>query len=165
MDSLIDQEHVVKRPVSHTAVLLCASAFGLGYLPAPGTFGTLLAIPLWYALARLPLPAALLVTLAAIVLAIVAADAAERIYGSHDVQHIVVDEVVGLLVAGLGVPFRWPEILAAFLLFRLFDIVKPPPVSWLDRKVPGGLGVVLDDVGAGLLALAVLHGARAISSW
>ena len=92
--------------------------------------------------------------------------AAERAYGRHDVGHIVIDEVAGMLVTAIGVPFAWPEVLAAFALFRLLDAVKPPPINWFDAHVPGGLGVVLDDVVAGLIACGLLHGAaRLLGGW
>ena len=142
-------------------VLVLSSALGLGYLPkAPGTWGTLLAIPIWWALSALDAGSFALAVLGITVFAIGISELAERIYGRHDVQKIVIDEVVGLLVAAIGVPFRWQQVLPAFILFRLFDMTKPPPIRTLDEKVPGGLGVVVDDVAAGLVACAVLHGAR-----
>src|SRR5262245_4877807 len=96
-------------------VLGLASAFGLGYAPvAPGTFGTLAALPLWWLLAPLPTWAFGLATLGVTVFAVLVAARAERLYGGHDVQHIVIDEVAGMLVAAVGVPFAWPEIAAAF---------------------------------------------------
>jgi len=144
-------------------ILALSSVFGVGYAPlAPGTFGTLAAIPLWFALRQLPVWGFALATLALTGLAIAAAGAAERIYGRHDVGHIVIDEVVGLLATAIGVPFAWPEVVAAFILFRLLDIAKPPPVGWIDRRVPGGLGVVLDDLAAGLIGCGLLHLARVV---
>ena len=85
---------------------------------------------------------------------------AERIYGAHDVQKIVIDETAGLLVTVIGVPFRWPEVVAAFIAFRVLDMTKPWPIRWLDRNVRGGFGVVLDDLVAGAVACGALHGAR-----
>ncbi|MBI5511888.1 MAG: phosphatidylglycerophosphatase A [Deltaproteobacteria bacterium] len=144
-------------------VLSLSSAFGLGYLPlAPGTWGTLAAIPLWWALsslAWLPFAAVAAIFTGA---AIGVAHLAEGIYGEHDVQRIVIDEVAGLLVAAIGVPFRWPEILAAFVLFRVLDMTKPPPIRAIDRGVGGALGVVLDDVAAGAVACALMHLGRAL---
>jgi phosphatidylglycerophosphatase A len=140
-----------------------ASAFGLGYLPkAPGTYGTLGAIPLWYAMAGLPGWAFALVTVAAIGVATAIAELAERVYGGHDTQKIVIDEVVGLLATVVGVPFRWPEVLAAFVLFRLLDMWKPQPIRWIDDHVQGGFGVVFDDVAAGVVGCLVLHTARVL---
>lgn len=144
-------------------VLSASSALGLGYLPKmPGTFGTLAAIPIWWALSGHALSVSISVTAAAILVAIWIAGCAEAIYGKHDAQRIVIDEVVGLLTAAIGVPFAWPEVLAAFLLFRFFDMTKPPPIRTIDRRVPGGLGVVLDDVAAGAVSCALLHTARVV---
>ncbi len=142
-------------------VLLLSSALGLGYLPrAPGTWGTLAALPIWWLIADLPWWQAGLITVGVAGGAIWVADAAERLYGAHDVQRIVIDEVAGMLVTAFLVPFRWPEVLVAFVLFRLFDMTKPPPIRQLDQKVQGGFGVVLDDLAAGVLASLLLHGAR-----
>jgi len=149
--------------VYKTTVLALSSALGLGYLPkAPGTWGTLAAIPIWWALRGLATLPFAIVVLAVCFVSVLVAEAAERIYGKHDVQKIVIDEVAGLLVTAIGVPFRWPEVIAAFVLFRLLDMTKPGPIRTLDERVPGGLGVVLDDVGAGLVACALLHLARLI---
>ncbi|MEK7705154.1 MAG: phosphatidylglycerophosphatase A [Myxococcota bacterium] len=144
-------------------ILTVSSALGLGYAPvAPGTFGTLAALPIWWAASGLSLTGFVLVTVVVTVAAVVVSELAERIYGSHDVQRIVIDEVAGMLVTVIGVPFRWPEVLAAFALFRLLDATKPPPIRWFDRHVKGGFGVVLDDVVAGAIACALLHGARLV---
>ena len=144
-----------------TSILGFSSAFGLGYIPVgPGTFGTLAAIPIWWWLARYELAIAIAVTLAIVGFSIWISELAERIYGTHDVGKIVIDEVAGMLVTVVGVPARWPEIVAAFILFRVLDITKPPPIRWLDKHVQGGLGVVLDDVVAGVVGCAILHAAR-----
>ena len=142
-------------------VLTFSSAFGLGYMPkAPGTWGTLMGIPIWWALSDLTWPMYLLATAAVTGFAIWISEHADRIYGEHDRGEIVIDEVVGLMISVVGVPFAWPQVVVAFVLFRIFDIVKPPPVRWIDQKLGGGAGVVLDDTAAGLYALAVMHGLR-----
>jgi len=142
-------------------ILGAASWFGLGYLPKmPGTWGTLGAIPLWWAMSGLDWPRFLIVTVSFITVAIWISNEAEKIYGKHDVQHIVIDEVAGLLVAGFLVPFAWPEVVTTFLLFRLFDMTKPGPIRWLDRHIGGGVGVVIDDVVAGVAACLVMHAGR-----
>lgn len=141
--------------------LACSSGLGLGYMPmTPGTFGTLLALPLWACMAAWSIPIFALTTALLIIFSMWIAGRAEAIYGEHDVGRIVIDEVVGMLVTVVGVPFAWSHVLTAFLLFRVLDIVKPPPIGWFDRKVSGGVGVVLDDVVAGLIGCALLHGAR-----
>jgi phosphatidylglycerophosphatase A len=127
---------------------------------APGTFGTLAAIPLWWWLAPLPLWVGAATTLLLIVLSVWISARAERIHGGHDSGKIVIDEVVGMLVTVIGVPFDWSLVVTAFFLFRALDIIKPQPIRWVDKNVPGGLGVVLDDVAAGVVGCALLHGAH-----
>ena len=139
-----------------------------GYAPfAPGTAGTLGAIPLAFALRALH-PALYLLTLAAFVaLASLAAAHAGRYWKVVDASPIVVDEVAGYLVTMAFVPWSWPGAVAGFVLFRLFDVVKPWPASHFDRKVKNGFGVVMDDVAAGAwawVALAALRlGLRALA--
>jgi phosphatidylglycerophosphatase A len=128
-----------------------------GFSPvAPGTVGTLGAVPLAWALARLGWPAYLVATALLLALGIAAAGRAGRYWGVVDASPIVVDEVVGYLLTMAFVPFSWPSALAGFVLFRIFDIVKPWPVSALDR-IKSGLGVMLDDVGAGVYAWAAMQ--------
>jgi phosphatidylglycerophosphatase A len=131
---------------------LTATALGAGYLPvAPGTWGTLVAVPLAWGLDRLGGEIALLAALAVIiVVGSWAADVYCTATGKHDNQQIVIDEVAGYLVTLALVPRTWPNLIVAFGLFRLFDVWKPPPVRWIDRRVGGGFGVVADDLGAGV---------------
>jgi phosphatidylglycerophosphatase A len=147
--------------LGRTLTLAASSALGLGYLPvAPGTWGTFAALPIWYACADWSVGAFVALTAAAVLCAIAISSRAEAIYGEHDVGRIVIDEVVGLMCTVIGVPWRLPEIIAAFLLFRILDAFKPPPIRWFDTHVQGGFGVVIDDVVAGLIGCALLHGAR-----
>jgi phosphatidylglycerophosphatase A len=128
-----------------------------GFSPiAPGTVGTLGAVPLAWALSRLGWPAYLGATALLLVLGVVAADRAGRHWGVVDASPIVIDEVVGYLLTMALVPFSWLTALSGFVLFRLFDVVKPWPVSALDR-IKSGLGVMLDDVAAGVLAWVALQ--------
>jgi phosphatidylglycerophosphatase A len=135
-----------------------ATAGGAGYSPlAPGTCGTVVAVPLAWLASGLPLWAFIGVTCAITVVGIGAAEVADRAWGTHDSGRIVIDEVAGYFVTLCFVdPTRWSHLLLGFVLFRLFDILKPPPVRWIDRNTPGGAGVVLDDVVAGLQAGLVL---------
>jgi phosphatidylglycerophosphatase A len=123
-----------------------------GFAPvAPGTAGTLGAVPLAWAVARLePLPAAGAI-LALFVVSVVAAGHAGRHFQVVDASQIVIDEVVGYLVTMAFVPFSWPAAAAGFLLFRVCDVLKPWPASAFDR-IKNGYGVVLDDVAAGAWA-------------
>lgn len=147
--------------VSTRLIDLCASVFGLGYLPwAPGTWGTLAALPLyWYVMAAWSLPAYIALSLLVTGVGIALAAAAERAHGAHDAQYIVIDEVAGMLWTMVAVPKGPLWLLAGFVLFRILDATKPGPIGWLDRQVGGGLGVVMDDVLAGLCGCALLHAA------
>lgn len=131
---------------------------GLGRLPkAPGTFGTLAGIPMAYGLSLAGPTVYLAATLVILILAIFACEIHERETAKHDAQHIVIDEVVGYLIAFAWLPLTWQSLLAAFVVFRFFDILKPYPISVLDARVKGGLGVMIDDVAAGLAANIILQ--------
>lgn len=133
---------------------------GAGLAPvAPGTIGTLLGIPLWLLLQGLPLPFYLGVLFVLFFAGAWVAGRTSRALGAHDHGAIVIDEVLGFLVAMTAAPQGWEWILAGFLAFRLFDIWKPWPISWADRRVHGGLGIMLDDLLAGLWALVCLQAA------
>lgn len=134
-------------------IKLLATWGGSGYSPfASGTVGTLAAIPFYLWLARLSLPFYLLTLAAFFFLSCWISGKAEIIFQEKDSGKIVIDEVVGYLVTMTAIPFDWRYIVAGFFLFRLFDIVKPPPANWFDRKLKNGYGVVLDDVAAGVYA-------------
>ncbi len=129
-----------------------------GYVPvAPGTAGTLGAIPLFWALRGLPLGLYFLTVVAFIALSTFAASIAGRYWKVVDASPIVIDEVAGYLVTMALVPWSWGTAIAGFLLFRLFDVVKPWPASYFDGRVKSGFGVVMDDVAAGVWAWAALE--------
>ncbi len=125
-----------------------------GYAPvASGTVGTLAAIPFFWLFAHIPGAVLPVITCAAAIgLACWFAGIAEKTLDEHDSGIIVIDEVVGYLAATLLLPSTWTVTIYAFFIFRLFDIVKPPPAAYFDEQVRGGVGVVLDDVVAGLYA-------------
>ncbi len=137
--------------------LLLATWGGMGRSPvAPGTVGTLGAVPLWFLLHPLPLWSYLAATILLLLAGGIAASKAEEALGSRDHPAIVVDEVVGFLVTMAAVdPSPW-TVLLGFALFRSMDILKPPPIRWLERRLRGGAGVMADDVLAGLYARALL---------
>lgn len=140
-------------------------AFGLGtgLVPyAPGTWGAVLALPLAWVLHFAGLPVYGLVTLAVIVLGIPLCGHAARRLGVHDHPGINLDEVAGQLVACATVPLDWRWFLLAFALFRLLDILKPWPICWLDRRLGGGTGIMLDDVAAGIAAALLVWGLRIV---
>lgn len=138
-------------------------AFGLGSgaVPkAPGTAGTLAAVPLYLLLSQLPLPGYLLMLLLTFGIGIYLCGRTAEDLGVHDHGGIVWDEFVGFWLTMLVAPPGWQWVLAGFVLFRLFDIIKPFPINWLDRHIKGGLGIMLDDALAGSFAwlcLQLLH--------
>ncbi len=139
--------------------LTWSSFFGSGYVPiAPGTAGTIAAIPLWYLLtdARVPIWLYLVVTAAVTLTGMAAAQIAGKYYGVADSGHIVIDEVAGYLVTMAFLPRAVVPALAGFVFFRIFDVLKPPPARFFDRdpRWKNGAGVVLDDVWAGVYAWA-----------
>ena len=153
--------HPNRLPRPRTALHWIAFGAGAGLAPrAPGTAGTAVAIPIYLAIASAP-PAvyALAVAFVAIAGAWVCGRTA-RDLGVHDHPGIVLDEIAGFLVTMIALPFDWRWMVAGFVAFRIFDIVKPWPVSLADRRVGGGLGIMLDDVIAGALACAALHAIR-----
>lgn len=129
-----------------------------GYLPkAPGTWGSIAGIIIWLAAGRLALMPYLGLIAALFIIGTISAGAAEKIVDRGDPGIVVIDEIVGQLIALTLIPFDPFPVLAGFVLFRLFDIMKPFPVGWLDSNIHGGLGIMLDDVVAGVYALLVLH--------
>lgn len=146
---------------SRRVIVFLASGAYLGYAPvASGTFGTLAALPLMPVFdALLGISSALyLLTFAGLVAAAVAiADEAERVFAEEDSGRIVIDEIAGYVAAMLFLPLEATTLIGAFFLFRLFDVLKPWPASWIDRELGGGAGVVLDDVFAGLYANLALR--------
>lgn len=139
-------------------VQLLAVGFGSGLAPkAPGTFGTLAAIPLYLLLSMLaPLPYALMVLLLTFVGFYICGKAAEEV-GVHDHPAIVWDEFIGFFITMFMVPVSWQSIVLGFILFRFFDIAKPWPISFVDKKVSGGFGIMIDDVIAGLFSLIIMQ--------
>jgi len=141
---------------------LIATFFGMGRLrPGPGTWGSLATVLLWgLASSQIPVTARVWATIAAaVVVTVIGIPAATRVArasGLKDPQFVVIDEVAGQLVTLIAVPLTWKTYLAGFILFRAFDILKPPPVRQLER-LPEGVGIVVDDLGAGLYALAAMH--------
>lgn len=137
-------------------IIALATGFYCGYIPfAPGTLGSLLAVPALVPVARVAGCSAVwaaAVVAAAGAMAVWLANEAEIILGEHDSRKIVIDEVTGMLVAGFLLPISLRSVALCFLLFRFFDIAKPPPVGWIERNAPGGVGIVADDVAAGIYA-------------
>ena len=147
-------------------VTLLATFFGSGRLPkSPGTWGTLATIPLWYVLAQLHAIPYMVVVLLLCVAAILIAQAYENMTNTHDSKEIVIDEVVGFLITMTWLPLTWQSLIAGFILFRIVDIVKPPPIRQLDQKVKGGVGVVIDDIAAGIVCNIILQLVYTYTPW
>ncbi len=137
---------------------LLAFGFGSGVMPkAPGTWGTLVAVPIFLLLQDLPMMAYLVVVLFTAVVGVWLCHVAAKDLGVHDHPGIVWDEIVGYLITMIAAPPGWLWLLIGFVLFRLFDILKPWPIRAIDHGVDGGLGIMLDDILAGVMALACLQ--------
>lgn len=145
-------KQILKNPL-----LFLAFGFGFGLVrKAPGTFGTLAAIPVYLLVAQTPFWLYSVLTILATLIGIKICDEAANLLGEHDFNGIVWDEVAGYLITLWFVPFSWQAVLIGFVLFRFFDILKPFPIKWIDKHVHGGLGIMLDDVLAGIFAGGIL---------
>lgn len=135
-----------------------AVGFGSGLAPkAPGTFGTLAALPLVFALSFAPIWLQITLITIGFIFGVYCCDRLAEKLGVHDHSGIVWDEFIGFAIACIAIPQHWFFFLLAFILFRFFDIVKPWPIKLLDSKVDGGFGIMVDDVVAGLFALFLIH--------
>jgi phosphatidylglycerophosphatase A len=140
------------------AVMFLATGFYIGNIPfAPGTFGSLIGLPLCFALTGISLVPAVLCTLLFIFFAVYIADTAEKLLKRSDPGCIIIDEMAGMMVTLIGLPFNPITVVTGFIIFRILDILKPFPIRNLDRRIPGGLGVVADDVAAGIITNLLLR--------
>ena len=140
------------------AVLFLATGFFIGTVPvAPGTFGSIIGLPICFLISRLDILIGVICTVLFILLAIWVAAAAEKVLKKKDAGEIVIDEIAGLMVTFMGIPFTLKTVIVGFIIFRAFDIIKPFPIRFLEKKVAGGSGVVLDDVLAGLYGNLILR--------
>ncbi len=145
-------KQILKNPM-----LFLAFGFGSGLVKkAPGTCGTLAAIPVYLLLAQTSFMVYSLLTVIVTLVGIKICDDAANLLGEHDFNGIVWDEIAGYLITLWFVPFSWQAVLLGFVLFRFFDILKPFPIKWIDQHVQGGFGIMLDDVLAGIFAGGVL---------
>lgn len=144
---------------------LIATFFGVGFLrPGPGTYASAITVLLWWAAGRVIvsswwIPLSALMAAVVTFIGIPPSTVVARESGREDPGFVVIDEVAGQMIALIGLPLDWKYLLAGFILFRSFDIVKPFPLRRLE-KLPAGTGIMMDDVGAGLYALALLHAWR-----
>lgn len=143
-----------KHPIHFLAIGL-----GSGAAPkAPGTWGTLAAIPFYLLLCQLSIEWYLALVLLAGIAGIYICGKTSKDWGVHDHGGIVWDEFVGFWITMIAVPVTWYWVVWGFVLFRFFDILKPWPIKWFDQQVHGGLGIMVDDVIAGIFAALCLHG-------
>ncbi len=146
-----------KQTILKNPILFLAFGFGSGLIKkAPGTAGTVAAIPVYILFAQTSFVFYSILTVLAFLIGIKICDDAANLLGEHDFNGIVWDEVAGYLVTMWFVPFSFHTLLLGFLLFRFFDILKPFPIKWFDQHVHGGFGIMLDDILAGILAGTVL---------
>ncbi|WP_413559779.1 phosphatidylglycerophosphatase A [Bdellovibrio sp. HCB209] len=147
-------------------LLKLATFFGVGLSPkAPGTVATVATIPLVLLLNWAGPIAYIAATIILLPLGILAAQAYEDTHGGHDHSQIVIDEVVGFLIAMIWLPMTWQAILIGFVLFRLLDITKPLFIGYLDKKIQGGLGVMIDDVAAGIVVSLIMQFLFTNTNW
>ena len=145
-------------PFLHPASLI-STCFGFGYLPyAPGTWGSLLALPLgWLLLSQWSSYILLIVAFILFLTGMIASDHHQKTHKDKDPNYIVIDELVGQLLVLSIVPLDWIYFFTAFILFRIFDIYKPWPISWADKRISNGFGIMFDDILAGGYAAAILY--------
>ena len=156
----IDTTGIKKTRWAWTLATVC----GAGFLrPGPGTYGSIVAVLLWFGTIHWFHPsyhaqiiATLIAALVVTRIGIPASTVVARESGREDPGHVVIDEVAGQLFALIGITANWQHAAIGLILFRIFDILKPPPIRQLER-LPAGMGIMLDDVAAGLFALAVGH--------
>lgn len=151
--------NTIVKPNLRNPVHLLAFGLGSGCAPkAPGTFGTLAAIPFWWLLLQdVPLIPYICVLIAGFAFGVYLCEQTSKDLGVHDHGGIVWDEWIGLWITYLALPNGIEWIIIGFALFRFFDIIKPWPIKWLDEKVHGGFGIMIDDVLAGIFALACVQ--------
>ena len=143
---------------SEKAAVFLATGFYVGNIPfAPGTVGSLIGLPLCFLLAGIHLSAAIIAALLIIGLAVWIADVAAKTLKLKDPGCIVIDEIAGMVVTLIGLPFNLTTAVTGFILFRILDILKPFPIRILDKRVSGGLGIVADDVVAGIFANVLMR--------
>ncbi|MFA4828399.1 MAG: phosphatidylglycerophosphatase A [Thermodesulfovibrionales bacterium] len=136
----------------------------IGYIPfAPGTFGTLAGLVVMVIL-RPALPLHIALSVFSIITGVISSTHAERLFNKKDPSYVVIDEFAGYIVSLLFLPLSWGYMVAAFFLFRIFDIIKPPPLRRLEYSLKGGFGIMADDIGAAVYTNLLLQAWRLISA-
>ncbi len=146
------------RPILTNPVHFIAFGGGIGLMPfAPGTFGTALSVFIFLPLSLLDISFYVLITIFLVFLGFFVCDKTAKDLNVKDHPGIVWDEICGFLIAMIGAPREALWVIVGFLLFRFFDVLKPWPIGWIDRKIEGGLGIMLDDVLAGLFTFLIIQ--------
>lgn len=139
-------------------IMIIATGFYSGKLPkAPGTWGSLFAFIPWFFIKDLPITTYLIILLATFVIGFLVAGTAEKLMDKPDAGPIVIDEILGMFITLLLCPAHPVAWILGFIFFRIFDIAKPFPVSWFDQRIHGGIGIMMDDVIAGIYGLICLQ--------
>jgi len=160
LDNAIDQMNAAKKRLRmRNPWHLLATGFGSGLFPwGPGTAGSVAAIPCWMLLTYLPWQVYSMVVMFSICIGIYLCHQTAKDMGVHDHGSIVWDEFVGMWITLMAIPVRsWQWVLAGFVVFRIFDIWKPWPIRWFDRNMHGGMGIMIDDVIAGVISALVIY--------
>ena len=145
---------------------ILATGFYIGKMPfMPGTWGTLWGLPLAWLLFQGGPYFYMIATLVLLLGAVAVAELYEGQHHAHDPKEVIIDEIIGYAIAMTWLPMTWQSLVGAFLLFRFFDILKPFPIGYIDRKIPGGLGTVLDDAAAGIVANILLQLVFTHTTW
>lgn len=145
------------RKVFTDPIYFIGFGFGSGLLPkAPGTWGTLITIPLVMMLSYAPIYVYILLTIGLLIVGAMVSEKISKEIGIHDFGGVNVDEVVGFLIVMLPFPCHWSYLLLGFVLFRFFDIIKPFPIGWVDKHIHGGWGMMLDDVVASIMCIVTM---------
>jgi phosphatidylglycerophosphatase A len=153
LNTQLGKNKLTPKQILSDPILFLAFGFGSGLAKkAPGTLGTLAAVPVYWAFAQTGIIAYSLLTVAVMISGIWICGLAAKKLGEHDFGGIVWDEIAGYLITMWLVPFSWQAMVVGFLLFRVFDVIKPWPIKWVDQRVEGGFGIMLDDVLAGVFA-------------
>jgi phosphatidylglycerophosphatase A len=153
MEKTLRQRVSMRNPVHFLAL-----GFGSGLVPMmPGTFGSLAALPILFAMSFVTLEVFIVITVVSFLVGIYLCGKTARDLKMHDHGSIVWDEVAGMMVTFIAIPLNPLSLLLGFLLFRFFDILKPWPISVFDRRLDGGFGIMIDDIVAGAIACACLH--------
>ncbi len=156
-NKVVGNNQLTAAEVMRDPILFLAFGFGSGLArKAPGTFGTVAAIPIYILLANVDFWLYSAITVMVSVVGIWICGIAADKLGEHDFGGIVWDEIAGYLITLWFVSFSWSNVLWGFILFRIFDILKPWPIKWIDAKISGGFGIMFDDVIAGIFAGLVL---------